>query len=201
MRYTKSLSRRSSRTSGVILLLGDRCLILLSFTARFPLLGSDLQQGERAKGTTGVRVSHLFDKCEAFSQFLLLASASSSPVKGKTSVLRAVSSSLVGVSADIISRSFDDQSKISFFCPCLIYLTVVSTVPIYDGRPDIGRNGFGFSDTDFRNLSTWPLYKGGSVELPVESVVSVIYTLGTYRGSAGPVLTSNLISVILLSDS
>ncbi|KAH9953255.1 hypothetical protein BGW80DRAFT_1259407 [Lactifluus volemus] len=91
------------------------------------------------------------------------SSASSSPVKGKTSVLRAVSSSLVSVSADIISRSFDDQ------------------IPIYDGRPDIGRNGFGFSDTDFRNLSTWPLYKGGSVELPVESVVSVIYTLGTYR--------------------
>ncbi|KAH9970051.1 hypothetical protein BGW80DRAFT_1254219 [Lactifluus volemus] len=91
------------------------------------------------------------------------SSASSSPVKGKTSVLRAVSSSLVSVSADIISRSFDDQ------------------IPIYDGRPDIDRKGFGFSDTDFRNLSTWPLYKGGSVELPVESVVSVIYTLGTYR--------------------
>jgi hypothetical protein len=131
----------------------------------------------------------------------LLASASSSPVKGKTSVLRAVSSSLVSVSADIISRSFDDQSKMSFFYSCLIFLTVISTVPIYDGRPDIDRKGFSFSDTDFRNLSTWPLYKGGSVELPVESVVSVIYTLGTYRGSAGPVLTSNLISVILLSDS
>jgi hypothetical protein len=105
MRYTKSLLRRSSRTSGMILLLGDRCLILLSFMARFPLLGSDLQQGERAKGTTGVRVSHLFDKCEAFSQFLLLASASSSPVKGKTSVLRAVSSSLVSISVKVPSRT------------------------------------------------------------------------------------------------
>ncbi|KAH9959883.1 hypothetical protein BGW80DRAFT_1256361 [Lactifluus volemus] len=65
-----------------------------------------------------------------------LSSTSSSPVKGKMSILRAVSSSLVSVSADIISRSFDDQ------------------IPIYDGRPDIDRKGFGFSDTDFRNLLT-----------------------------------------------
>jgi hypothetical protein len=62
-----------------------------------------------------------------------------------------------------------------------------------------GRKGFDFSDADFTNLSTWPLYKGGSTELPLDSVVSVIYTLGTYRGSAGQVLSSNLISVILLS--
>ncbi|KAH9953506.1 hypothetical protein BGW80DRAFT_1259288 [Lactifluus volemus] len=92
------------------------------------------------------------------------SSASSSPVKGKSSVLRAVSSSLVSVSADIISRSFDEQ------------------VPVYDGRANDDGKGFTFSDADFRNLSTWPLYKGGSVELPVDSIVSVIYTLGTYRG-------------------
>ncbi|KAH9953321.1 hypothetical protein BGW80DRAFT_1259375 [Lactifluus volemus] len=92
------------------------------------------------------------------------SSASSSPVKGKSSVLRAVSSSLVSVSADIISRSFDEQ------------------VPVYDGRANDDGKGFTFSDAVFRNLSTWPLYKGGSVELPVDSIVSVIYTLGTYRG-------------------
>jgi hypothetical protein len=74
------------------------------------------------------------------------------------------------------------------------------SVPVYDGRANDDGKGFTFSDADFRNLSTWPLYKGGSVELPVDSIVSVIYMLGTYRGSSGSVLTSNLISVILLSN-
>jgi len=62
------------------------------------------------------------------------------------------------------------------------------------------RHGFHFKDKEFETLSSWPLYKGGGhVEAPLGSVVSVVYTLATYRGSYGPVLCSNLISVILLS--
>jgi hypothetical protein len=109
-----------------------------------------------------------------------------------------VSSSLVSASTNMILRSFDDQSKILFFCSDLIILTIALTVPVYDGRPNKDRKGFGFSDTNFRNLLSWLLYKGGSVELPEDSIVFVIYMLSTYRGSTGPVLTSNLISVILL---
>jgi hypothetical protein len=112
-----------------------------------------------------------------------------------------VSLSLVSASTDIILHLFDDQSKILFFRSDLIILTITLTVSVYDRRPDKDRKGFGFSDTDFRNLSSWPLYKGGSVELPEDSIVSVIYMLSTYCGSVGPVLTLNLISVILLSIS
>jgi len=59
--------------------------------------------------------------------------------------------------------------------------------------------GFRFNDGDFDALSTWPLYEGGGTEVPFGSIVSVIYTLGTYHGSSGLVMSSNLISVILLS--
>ncbi|KAH9967620.1 hypothetical protein BGW80DRAFT_1462138 [Lactifluus volemus] len=109
------------------------------------------------------------------------SSAPASPIKGKSSVLKTVSSSLVAASSDIISRAFDEL------------------IPVYDGRATNDRKGFGFREADFKNMSAWPLYRGGAAEIPLESVVSVIYTLGTYRGSAGPVLSSNLISVILLS--
>lgn len=70
---------------------------------------------------------------------------------------------------------------------------------MYDGRATKGRKGFSFSHADFRNLSSWPLYGGGQKEVPLDAVVSVGYTLGTYRGGAGPVLSSNLIFVVLLA--
>jgi hypothetical protein len=78
-------------------------------------------------------------------------------------------------------------------------LLIVFLVPVYDGRATKGRKGFTFSDADFKSLSTWPIYGGGPTEVPVDAVVSVGYTLGTYCGSAGPVLSSNLIFVILLN--
>jgi hypothetical protein len=56
-----------------------------------------------------------------------------------------------------------------------------------------------FNDSDFQRLSTWPLYRKGTKEIPVDSIVSVGYTIGTYRGATGPVLSSNIRFVILLS--
>jgi hypothetical protein len=46
-------------------------------------------------------------------------------VKGKSSVLRAVSSSLVSVSADIISRSFDEQGNDTLCALCIALTDVV----------------------------------------------------------------------------
>ena len=77
---------------------------------------------------------------------------------------------------------------------------ICCVVPIYDGRASAKRHGFRFNKADFDDLSKFPLYKGGRTEVPIDSVVSIVYTLGMYRASSGGfVLTSNLISVILLS--
>jgi hypothetical protein len=85
--------------------------------------------------------------------------------------------------------------------PNLAHLSTYTSflVPVYDGRATKGQKGFTFSDANFKNLSSWPIYGGGSTEVPVDALVSVGYTLGTYRGSAGPVLSSNLIFVVLLA--
>ena len=74
------------------------------------------------------------------------------------------------------------------------------TVPVYDGRARDDRPAFKFTDADFRRLASWPLYRKGLVsELPDEGIVSVGYSLGTYLGASGKVLSSNLQFVILLS--
>jgi hypothetical protein len=52
---------------------------------------------------------------------------------------------------------------------------------------------------DFQHLSMWLLYRKGTREIPVDSIVSVGYTIGTYRGAMGLVLSSNIHFVILLS--
>lgn len=70
---------------------------------------------------------------------------------------------------------------------------------MYDGRERNGKPAFTFSDADFSKLSTWPLYKKGTSEIPVDSIVSVGYTLGTYKGTTGPVLSSNIQFVIVLA--
>lgn len=56
-----------------------------------------------------------------------------------------------------------------------------------------------FTDDDFANLSSWPLYRKGAVDIPTDSIVSVGYTLSTYKGSTGPVLSSNVHFVIIVS--
>jgi len=56
-----------------------------------------------------------------------------------------------------------------------------------------------FKDNQLKKLLTWPLYKGGHIEVPLGSVVLVLYMLGMYCGSSGPILCSNLLSVILLA--
>jgi len=112
------------------------------------------------------------------------ASAPSSPVKSRSSVLKSVSSLLPSLTPDTsysASRSYGDP------------------VPVYDGRARNGKPAFMFSDADFSKLSTWPLYRKGTSEIPVDSIVSVGYTLGTYKGTTGPVLSSNIQFVIVLA--
>ena len=70
---------------------------------------------------------------------------------------------------------------------------------MYDGRARDGRPAFKFSDADFNKLSSWPLYRKGSSEIPADSIVSVGYTLGTYKGTSGPVLSLNIQFVIVLA--
>lgn len=70
---------------------------------------------------------------------------------------------------------------------------------MYDGRARNGKPAFLFSDADFNKLTTRSLYGKGASEIPVDSVVSVGYTLGTYKGFAGPVLSSNIQFVIVLA--
>ena len=75
-------------------------------------------------------------------------------------------------------------------------------VPVYDGRASDDHPAFKFNDSDFRQLSSWPLYREGQItELPDEAIVSVGYSLGTYFGASGKVLSSNLQFIILLSES
>ena len=70
---------------------------------------------------------------------------------------------------------------------------------MYDGHARNGRAPFMFMDGDFANLSLWPLYRKGSVDIPANSVVSVGYSLSSYKGASGPVLSSNIHFVILIS--
>jgi len=78
-------------------------------------------------------------------------------------------------------------------------LTHLLTVAIYDGRSKMGQ-AFAFTDEDFQNLSRFPLYKKGTRDLPVNSVVAVGYTLSTYYAecSGTTVLSSNVQFVVLL---
>ena len=140
---------------------------------------------------------------EPRSDFFLPASAPSSPVKSRpsSSVLKAVSTSSAARTADSMfaaSRSFDDRSKLAF----LFLYSIVNSyflVPVYDGRARNGVEPFMFTDEDFRNLTLWPLYRKGSCDIPVDSVVSVGYTLSTYKGASGPVLSSNIHFIIIIS--
>jgi hypothetical protein len=83
----------------------------------------------------------------------------------------------------------------------LLILPIV-LVPIYDGRSGVKRaREFTFSDADFGKISSWPLYEGGTQDLPCDAIVSVGYTLNTFgEGSRGPnALSTNLHFVILLA--
>ena len=70
---------------------------------------------------------------------------------------------------------------------------------MYDGRARNGRAPFKFTDNDFAKLSSWPLYRKGSSDIPADSVVSVGYSLSSYKGASGPVLSSNIHFVIIIS--
>ncbi|KAF8872725.1 hypothetical protein BD779DRAFT_1679554 [Infundibulicybe gibba] len=70
-------------------------------------------------------------------------------------------------------------------------------IPIYDSRARSGHH-FMFSDENFQSLTQMPLYRGGGVDLPFQSLVAVGYTLGCYAGTNGPILSSNIQFVVLL---
>jgi len=70
-----------------------------------------LRQEEREKVKIGDLVGVLYLFVKSLVLPLLLASAPTSPVKGKSSVLKMVSSSLVAVSSEVASRAFDDPSR------------------------------------------------------------------------------------------
>ncbi|KAF8814946.1 hypothetical protein BYT27DRAFT_7334194 [Phlegmacium glaucopus] len=72
-------------------------------------------------------------------------------------------------------------------------------VPVYDGRARNGRAPFLFTDADFANLLSWPLYRKGTSDIPADSIVSVGYTLSSYKGVSGPVLSSNVHFIIIIS--
>jgi hypothetical protein len=72
-------------------------------------------------------------------------------------------------------------------------------VPVYDGRARRGRPPFMFTDADFAKLQLWPLYRDGAADIPPDSVVSVGYTVSTYKGGSGSVLSSNVLFVIVIS--
>jgi hypothetical protein len=82
-----------------------------------------------------------------------------------------------------------------------IFCSSCSPVPIYDGRCKAGdSDGFSFTESNFNNLLSLPLYKKGSRDLPANAVVAVGYTLSTYIGkqTGSPILSSNIQFVILL---
>lgn len=70
---------------------------------------------------------------------------------------------------------------------------------MYDGRARVGKSAFMFTDSDFEQLSSWPLFRKGKGEIPADSIVSVGYSLSTYKGSTAPVLSSNIQFVIVLA--
>lgn len=71
-------------------------------------------------------------------------------------------------------------------------------VPIYDGRPGHGKM-FDFTDAHFRDLPSWPLWRNGAQDIPVDSVAAVGYTFNMYLGGSGKTcLSTNIQFVILL---
>lgn len=114
--------------------------------------------------------------------------------------LKTVASPLLSVPAGgsyHASKGYDDPSMSSWLIS--LYITTFP-VPIYDGRVRKGRRGFMFMDSDFRRLTSMPLYRRPPCEVPLGSIVTVGYTLSTYNGNSGPVLSSNLQFIILLTS-
>lgn len=70
-------------------------------------------------------------------------------------------------------------------------------VPVYDGRVGSGRK-FNFTDEDFNNLSSWPLYRRGRGEVDPGTLVAVGHTVSTWSGATGCFLSTNIQFVIVL---
>jgi hypothetical protein len=96
--------------------------------------------------------------------------------------------------------SYDDPGELLVLSSSERFLTLLcSAVPVYDGHTHNGWLAFMFTDANFKALTSWQLYKKGASEIPLNSVVSVGYMLGTYKGNSGSVLSSNIEFVIVIS--
>ena len=91
------------------------------------------------------------------------------------------------------------MTEVCFSSLHIDYCSLILLVPVYDGRARNGHAAFMFTDNDFSNLSSWPLFRKGATDIPAESIVSVGYALSTYKGASGPVLSSNVHFVIVIS--
>jgi hypothetical protein len=100
----------------------------------------------------------------------------------------------------LISMRVALTRKVPSISFCLIWADAPShSVPIYDGRSKLGKP-FTFSNQDFADLPTWPLYKKGNRDLPTDSVVAVGYTMNTYTTDrVAKALSSNVQFAILLA--
>ena len=96
--------------------------------------------------------------------------------------------------ADLMTEVPDSVScfniRLTDFPTCL--------VPIYDGRANTAKP-FTFTEEDFQELSSWPLYRQGSHDLPADAVTAIGYTVNTFTGSSSVVLSTNIQFVILLA--
>ncbi|KAG6879469.1 hypothetical protein C0992_002355 [Termitomyces sp. T32_za158] len=75
-------------------------------------------------------------------------------------------------------------------------------VPIYDGRFDTA-NGtttrpFRFTPQDFDALPSWRVFEGNRSEIPVDSVVAVGYTVGSYEYNGDHYINTNVKFVVVL---
>lgn len=78
-----------------------------------------------------------------------------------------------------------------------VFVLITSvTVPVYDGRVGSGRK-FNFTDDDFKNLPSWPLYRRGRGDIDPGTLVSVGHTISTY-GVGNRYLSTNIQFVIVL---
>ena len=131
----------------------------------------------------GVKVKAIITNCVSFSQlpFFTLLFIYFLMQLQLHCILKSVSSPLVTVSTEVALHSYDDISML---------------VPVCDGRASKDHKAFGFTDSDFKWLSSWLLYWGGQTEVPLDAVVLVGYTVDAYCGYSGPVLSSNLLFAI-----
>ncbi|KAG6848893.1 hypothetical protein H0H93_013119 [Arthromyces matolae] len=90
----------------------------------------------------------------------------------------------------------------NFTSPHNLSLNYEDIVPIYDGRAETaiepGDRPFRFTDADFDALGTWRMFRRNRHEIPLESVVTVGYTVHWFEHSGVRYINTNIKFVIVL---